>query len=154
MKKNRTSNKTSKRIIEATEKQAKAVRLRIEGYTHQQIADKLGYEGRQGACDAVQAALKKTLKEPADDYRKLELERLDMMFQAIWDDVTNGKVNKIDRALKIMERRSKLLGLDAPIKGQIDGDIGLTAVIMQVMLEMEASGELPGKDSNLLENKD
>jgi len=35
----------------------------------------------------------------------------------------------------------------------IEGDIGLTAVIMQVMLEMEASGELPGKDSNLLENK-
>jgi len=35
----------------------------------------------------------------------------------------------------------------------IDGDIGFTAVIMRVMEEMEASGELPGKDSNLLENK-
>ena len=36
----------------------------------------------------------------------------------------------------------------------IEGDVGFTAVIMQVMEEMEASGELPSKDSNSLENKD
>jgi len=43
---------------------------------------------------------------------QLELERLDAMQAAIWDDAMNGHLGAIDRVLKIMERRAKLLGLD------------------------------------------
>jgi hypothetical protein len=38
------------------------------------------------------------------------------MLNALWKDATNGKLEAIDRALKISDRRARLLGLDKPIK--------------------------------------
>jgi len=53
----------------------------------------------------------------------LELERLDVMLLALWRRVQNGDERAIDRALKIEERRAKLLGLDAPIRAVTLEDI-------------------------------
>ncbi len=60
----------------------------------------------------VGTALDKTLQEPAENLRQLELERLDAMLTAIWPQALNGYLGAIDRVLKIIERRSKLLGLE------------------------------------------
>lgn len=46
----------------------------------------------------------------------LELERLDIMQRALWSKVENGDVSAINTSLKIIERRAKMLGLDAPEK--------------------------------------
>ena len=57
----------------------------------------------------------------------LEVERLDVMLLAIWQDVRSGDTQAINTALRIMERRARLMGLDAPTKDQhdftIDGEI-------------------------------
>lgn len=100
--------------ITATERQRQALELRKAGVSYTVIADKLGYRSGSGAHAAVGAALKKTLQEPADDLRTLELERLDVAHLAIWQQVRSGNQGAIDRYLKIAERRAKLLGLDAP----------------------------------------
>ena len=46
--------------------------------------------------------------------RELEVQRLDAMLYAVWNDVLQGDANAVHTALRISERRSRLLGLDAP----------------------------------------
>lgn len=126
----------------ATQRHAEAVRLRSEGHSYEQIAQQLGYRDRASAYNAVQRTLVGTVREPADELRQMELIRLDALWmqamqvlQAEHVTVSNGRViviekdgkevpladdapvlQAIDRLLKIMERRAKLLGLDAPTK--------------------------------------
>lgn len=102
--------------VTAHDNQLKALELRKAGVSYQRIAETLGYKDASGAWRAVKSALKKTLQEPAAELRTLEVERLDAMLSAIWASVKQGQYGAQDRALKIMERRAKLLGLDAPVK--------------------------------------
>jgi DNA-binding transcriptional MerR regulator len=111
---------TSPRRIAAVERQRQALELRKAGVSYAAIAERLLYRGPQSACEAVKAALRKTIQEPADDVRRLELERLDVLALAVWPQARQGNQGAIDRALKIAERRAKLLGLDAPTKQEID----------------------------------
>jgi len=102
--------------LNALDKQMQALELRKAGVPYLRIAEVLGYASGSGAHKAVATALKKTLQEPADDLRRLELERLDAMLSAIWASVKQGQYGAIDRAIKIMERKAKLLGMDAPTR--------------------------------------
>ena len=108
--------KTSKKSITAAQRQAYAMELRLSGASLEEIRDVLGYRGASGVHRAIKAGLDRMLQEPADELRKLEVRRLDKMLKGIWADAVSGKEFKIDRALKIMDRRAKLLGLDAPTK--------------------------------------
>lgn len=108
-------SKNSKKRIEATEKQRLAIELRKAGLGYEEIARRVGYSGPSGAYNAIQSALKKVLKEPAEELRTLEASRLDEMLLGIWPDVKAGSLPAIDRAIKLMERRAKMLGLDKPI---------------------------------------
>jgi len=102
--------------LNALDNQLKALELRKAGVSYQRIAETLGYKDASGAWRAVKSALKKTLQEPAAELRTLEIERLDAMLSAIWASVKQGQYGAIDRAIKIMERKAKLLGMDAPVK--------------------------------------
>lgn len=113
-------SKTSENRINATIRHKQALELRMAGYGYQDIADRLGYKSTASAYDAIQSALKKTLQEPADAVRSLEVKRLDTMLSGIWVAVRNGNLQAIDRALKIMTRRAELLGLDAPARVNVD----------------------------------
>lgn len=108
--------------VDALDNQRKALEFRKAGVSYQRIAETLGYKDASGAWRAVKSALKKTLQEPADDLRRLEIERLDAAASAIYPSVKQGQYGAIDRWLKIMERRAKLLGLDAPTKSDITSD--------------------------------
>lgn len=116
-------SKTSQRRIEAIEKQKQALELRKAGATYEAIAKKLEYANASGAEHAIKAALKATVQDAADTVRQLELERLDGLLINMWKQVQNGNQGAVDRVLRIMERRAKLLGLDAPTKNEISGKI-------------------------------
>lgn len=105
---------TQQQQLDALDNQLQALQLRKEGKSYVFIAQQLGYKDHSGAWRAVRSAMKKTLKEPADEMRKLELERLDDMLSAIAPAVKEGNLAAIDRALKIQDRRAKLMGLDMP----------------------------------------
>jgi hypothetical protein len=112
----RGEDAASARRIEAAEKRARALELRKAGATYDQIAQRLGFSNRGNAQRAVLTALKEITAEPAVEVRQLELERLDAMLLGLWQQARNGDVNAVDRALRIAERRAKLLGLD-PVPG-------------------------------------
>jgi len=108
--------KTDQQAIEVAERRRKAVELRKAGASFDDIAVQCGYKDRSGAYRAVKAALKDITREPAEELLTLELARLDAMLLGLWADARKGNVMKIDRVLKIMDRRAKLLGLDAPTR--------------------------------------
>lgn len=105
--------------ISAVEKQLRALELRKSGAAYATIAEVLGYRSPSGAHAAVKSALKKTLQEPADELRQLELARLDAMLAALWPKANAGDVKAVHGVLKVLERRAKLLGLDAPTETDI-----------------------------------
>jgi hypothetical protein len=112
---------TSARRLAAVERQRLALGMRRGGASYDDIARKLGYAGPNGAHKAVLSAIRKTLAEPADDVRLLELDRLDRLQLAYWTRATGDRDRPPDLAaahyvLKLMDRRARLLGLDAPIK--------------------------------------
>lgn len=122
-----SESKTSARRLAATERQLQALELRAGGVSFPRIAQRLGYDGPSGAYKAVLTALKRTQQEPADEVRRLAVERLDRILFAIWKRALDGDLECIDRVLKIETRRAKLLGLDAPDKIDIEWRIRLMA---------------------------
>lgn len=46
--------------------------------------------------------------------QQMELQRLDKLWSVAYEQAEAGDLQAVDRCLKIMERRSSLLGLDAP----------------------------------------
>ena len=125
-------SRTSPRRIAAVEKQWKAVQLRKAGTPFELIAKELGYKTRQHAFYSVEAALRKTLQEPSNELRTLDVQRLDTMIQQLWLFVIaptvkavpigggnvamqvwdEAKFHAVTVVLRVMERRAKLLGLD------------------------------------------
>jgi hypothetical protein len=118
------------------------------GLNFPEIARQLNYKDRGSAYKACMAALKSQVMEDAEEVRSLEVSRCDEMLQAIWPTVTAplllagedenevpsktlvARLTKqheaMDRALRIMERRSKYLGLDSPVKTEVSGQITVT----------------------------
>jgi len=131
--------------VKAYERQQEALSLRLVGLSYDAIAERLEFANRSGAFRAVQAALKKTLQEPADELRTLELERLDSMLLPMMAQAKKGNQGAVDRVLRIMERRAKLLGLDAPTKQEITGaGGGPQHVIFEEKANWRGGNSVPG----------
>lgn len=117
-------NRTSAARARSLDRQAKALELRRMGKGYTEIARALGI-GRSQAHRLVQASLaeaKAQIFTAAADLRAVELSRLDAMLAGLWPDARKGSFGAIDRVLKVMERRAKLLGLDAPLRLAHGGD--------------------------------
>ena len=111
-------NKTHARRIEAQEKRRKAVELRRAGVSYAQIAAQLDM-ARSSVHKTVSKALAE-LQADLDDQARLlqaqEADRLDHLQVKLWAKALGGDVAAIDKVLKLMERRARLLGLDQPQK--------------------------------------
>jgi hypothetical protein len=114
----------SVRRIAAIERQVKALEYRKMGLNYAQIATKLEMASHQVAWNTVNSALRRMLQEPADSVRRIELERLDAMFVVPYGNALRGDMQAIDTCLKLMQRRAKLLGIDAPEKKELTGADG------------------------------
>lgn len=111
---------TTKRATTA-ERKKNALAYRIGGKSFREIGELLGVS-TQAAHALVVKALDDTnaqIAENAEQLRRLELERLDFMRNALWSAVIKGDVLAIDRAIKISKRISELTGIDAPAKQDI-----------------------------------
>ena len=88
--------------------------MRIKGATYQQIGDALGVT-LQSANRMVLTGVAEwnaTIRRDAANLIALEYARLERLHAAVWDQAIAGDPAAVDRVLKIMERRAKLLGLD------------------------------------------
>jgi len=99
----------------------RALDMRIAGHSYDEIASELKVSNVTAYhdCKKLLARYEDQLKPNVDHVRRIERVRLDKMLNAIWPRVEIGDDLAIDRALKIMERRAKLQGLDAPSKVEV-----------------------------------
>jgi hypothetical protein len=112
-------NKTPKPDL--IDKERKALELRRAGATYDEIAQALGYATPQGAFLAYNRAIKRTLVEGgAEEARQSELDRCDRLQRAYWAKAMSGDIQAGGIILKVMDRRARYLGLDAPIKQQVE----------------------------------
>lgn len=111
---------------------AYAFELRKAGADYDLIAEKLGYKNGATARQAVLSRIKKYYKEnekEIEEVVQLELLRLDQLQLICWRKAKDGDLAAVDRILKIMERRSKLLGLDKETDSGA-GTVNQTAVFI------------------------
>ncbi len=106
--------------LDARLRESKVFELRIQGFTFEQIAVEVGYQGASGAWQAYKRAKESFIFESVEEVRQLELMRLDEMMFALWDRAISGDLPAASCVLKIMDRRAKLLGLDKPEKIEVN----------------------------------
>ena len=109
---------TPQRVV-YLEKVLAAIELRKRGKNFQEIAATCGWKNRNGAYLAITRYLQQSLREGTDELIQLEVERLDQLLDAVWTSSMSGDPKSVAAALKIMERRAKLLGLDKPVSQEI-----------------------------------
>lgn len=110
---------TREQQVAAREREARVLELRKAGATFDEIAQALDYRDKSGAKRAFDRAMRATIQQPADEIRFLEVERLDAMQKALWPKVTAGDTKAIGQCLNVMDRRARLLGLDAPTRQHV-----------------------------------
>lgn len=108
------------------QRQLQALELRKQGLTYRDIGDKLSISYQQAHND-VNAELKRLAAltlDCAEELRQLELERLDMLIKGLEPMARVGNPGAVTAYLRVMERRAKLLGLDAPVRQEVTGADG------------------------------
>ena len=102
------------------EKENAVLALRTKSLTWRSIAEQTGYSSGSGALKAYMRAIKRHQKEPTEAALYMELERLDELQQVYWEPAVQGNMRAGEFVLRIMDRRAKFLGLDAPTKIQAE----------------------------------
>jgi hypothetical protein len=96
------------------EKQVRALSLVRSGSSYDEIASELGYANRGSAWRLVNNALKSAVDDVAQDYVRLELDRLEAVLFAYWKAAMSGDYAAANIVLKVLIHIDRLLGLDKP----------------------------------------
>lgn len=142
------ANKRCIRISARTiENRRQALELRLAGANYEEIGTALGL-GKTQAWRLVHGALQSAKKKIAEDVEKvrdIEVRRLDALLVSLWPKKADPQTAAT--ILKLMERRSRLLGLDAPDKRELSGPQG-TPLVQGALLVLPAKEAMtPGAES-------
>ena len=154
-------------LVKATERRLFVLSLRRSGAHYRDIAatalqhfgaDRLpkNYDHRR-ACEDVMIELRRIADETSVHARILraqEVDRLDRMLAAIWSQVVGGHLGAIDRAIRLAERRAKLLGIDMPSRVEINVPEADIDRLVDELLAQRAAAADPSTDSGESEETD
>jgi hypothetical protein len=111
---NRPSGKRGVRHALARQREVATIDLRARGWAFSAIGEHLGIT-REAARRAYHRGLARLIednRETIEQQRAIVLRQLAALLDGVWDAATGGDLQAVDRALRILERRSRLLGLD------------------------------------------
>jgi hypothetical protein len=103
----------------------------LAGLNYRDIASQLNVSLGTISRDvkAVINRLKKEQVLEAEQAILVDLRRIDVALHSIWDDVKAGKLLAIDRMIKLMERRAKMLGYDEQtLNLNVSGGVDIEAI--------------------------
>lgn len=106
--------------MDVLEREAKCVQLRRAKLPWAQVAQEAGYRSPEAAAVAYRRAINRVPTAQVDELRLEEGDMLDRLHTAVWRDAMNGDPVAVAAVLKISEQRSKLFGLYAPTKSQVE----------------------------------
>jgi hypothetical protein len=104
---------------ERIDREREIVELRTEGYVWREIAVQVGMS-TAGVYKAYNRAMTRVITPAVNEHRELELDRLDILQRTYWQPAVNGNLRAADFVLRVIDKRAKLLGLDAPLKVQAE----------------------------------
>lgn len=119
-------SKRTPKITVSAQRELEALRLRAMGHSFDEIGAALGItrQGATKAYDRGMAGLKAETKAAAEHALEMELLRCDLLQKGLMPAAAAGETQSALAALKVMDRRAKYLGLDAPSKSEITGKDG------------------------------
>ena len=107
---------TLKEDASTSDKISYAHSLRLSGKSWREIADLCSYASDDSARLQVSTWIQKAAlevdKTTRSEHLALELERLDALLVSVWDTAMTGDKAAVDSACKIVQLRSRILGLD------------------------------------------
>jgi hypothetical protein len=110
-----------------SKRRAQAIALRMAGMDYATIAERLDYASPQAASKDLYRAMRSYREEEeskVEEWRQLESQRLDRLQAAAWGKALKGDLKAIETVLKVISQRSKLLGLDMPLRAEVSGPNG------------------------------
>jgi hypothetical protein len=123
--------------VRAQERRAQVLRLRLAGVPFDQIGQQLDPPvTRQRAHQLYRDALAQIVREPAEEVVKADLERLDMLWRALIARALAGSARHAEVGIRVLERRAKMLGLDAPTRTEVLTLDAIDAEIRQLEAEL------------------
>lgn len=118
---------TDPKKLQVALRRRRVLELRRGGQNFYEIADIIreefgdecpeSYDSRSAYLDLQRLLdeMRSELSESLPDVIALEASRLDEMLKALWPNVLKGRERSIEIALRVMERRAQMLGLDSGI---------------------------------------
>lgn len=107
-------SKEAAAIEEYRERSIRAYRMRQAGMSWYRIAEELGLPGdsaRRSVADLIAASSDIVDEGMRSQFLSMEVGRLDELQRSIWAQAVSGDLAAVDRVIKIIAERSKLLGL-------------------------------------------
>lgn len=107
--------KTSPPAVRKAVGQAQAVQLRIQGYTYQTIAEHIGITkgtAHKWVSQAMRASAEASERDALSELG-VDLARIDIAMKKVMALVERSDLAAVDRLIRLIDRRAKLLGLDA-----------------------------------------
>lgn len=123
-------------------KQEQALELRMTGATYLQIAKAIGYASPGAAKNAVDAVINRTEREAATEVVALDLARLDEYQMRCTHALrNNGDLHQIDRLMRIMEMRYRLLGISDETVRAMQENHGIVVNNKNMVMNIHAAPE-------------
>jgi hypothetical protein len=121
---NPMTQQASPPAVGAELRKAQALNLRLGGATYRQIADALGVDVKtaHGYVTETMAEIREHNVEKGKELKEFELQKLDTVILGLWPKKNEPRV--ADTILRYLERRHKLIGLDAPVRWEGSGPGG------------------------------
>lgn len=122
---------THPRRLTNTEKLERALQLRRGGATFQQIAEAGLYSSRQSAQKAIMTYYERVhrqVMEHVEALRQEDIDRIEGMLRGLWTIAISPQHERhlyaVDRVVKLMQHRARLLGLEMPERHELTGQGG------------------------------
>lgn len=116
--------------------------MRARGCSYVEISSQLRIpiaKVRSHVASAL-SVIRAATKERVEEVRELERMRLDKMYEKIEPGIQEGILDNIETGLKIMARRAKLDGLEAPV--EINQKLTVAHLLVAVPTDVEGARDL------------
>jgi hypothetical protein len=125
------SGKVTAQSVETAEKMRKILALRVRGVSYRRIAEELGIDIHSVHKWSIKAINGLVPKELRDEARAIEGERLDELWLKTYMRLEHIPGNEsflkfVDMLIKLMQRRTRLYGLDEEKKVHLSGSLDVT----------------------------
>lgn len=138
------------------EQTARAYELKLQGWSYRRIAEELQVS-LGTAHNRVQAAIAQRVDPLVEEHRAIELDKLEEAEARLWEQIHHGGpkglARNVEVLIKLSERRSKLVGMDAPERKEIAAQVETKSPELVALVE-QAQAAQAQKEQQLREGRE